>query len=170
MKKKDINPFDNFTINSSPEQFFGCIQSALTWLEPYLDEENIMHEALVRYCASYARILYIDPADQTNENDEEVDWPRLVMRQRQIVTVFDQVRSAIISAEALAQANNHSKTQSERASKPRKLTEEQHARIASVYWEAKTGGTGYGIGKRLAADFGVSPTTIQTIARKHRPN
>jgi len=59
--------------------------------------------------------------------------------------------------------------QSERASKPRKLTEEQAQRIANLYWEAKRQGGRRGIVKELASTFDVTPTTIQNVAKKYQP-
>ena len=59
--------------------------------------------------------------------------------------------------------------QSKRASKPRKLTEDENKRIARQYGEHKSSGTGYGAAKALAATYNVSETTIHNIVRKHKP-
>lgn len=64
----------------------------------------------------------------------------------------------------------YKKIQSERASKPRKLTEMQHARIARQYSEGKRNGEGYGLVKALAASYEVSTTTIHTIIKKSENN
>ena len=64
----------------------------------------------------------------------------------------------------------YQKIQSERASKPRKLTESQHARIASQYSEGKKNGEGYGLAKSLAAHYNVSTTTIHAIVKKSENN
>lgn len=67
---------------------------------------------------------------------------------------------------ALHAQREHQKLQTARASKPRKLTEAQHARIARQYLEGKENGEGYGLTKALASHYNVSTTTIRNIINK----
>lgn len=165
MTKNPPNPFENFPTDGTPVQFWERTLLALDWLTPYLNDNEEMHAFLVATCRAYGSMLYPAPDNNSPEN-----WPLLIMRQRQIVTVFAQVREAIIAAQAVTQAETQSKSQRERASKPRKLDEEKSLRIAKAYWEMNDGRATYGSVKALAARFEVSETTIRSVAKKHKPN
>ncbi|QOL49754.1 hypothetical protein [Massilia litorea] len=171
MTKITDEPFNGFPADGTPVQFFECVQRALTWLEPYLNDNDINHATLVAYCRSYANLVFCDGEQQAYDSQESLNaaLKQVVVKQQQIVTVFSGVRNSILSAQALAQVESHSKTQSERASKPRKLEESDCRRIAKRYWDSKADGTSYGIVKALAAEYDVSPTTIHATAKKYNP-
>ena len=166
MNENLSSPFDDFPENGTPEQFWKQTLLALNWLAPYLNDNDEKHTYLVMTCRAYASMLY--PAPENYDAPE--DWPLLVMRQRQIVTVFTQIRAAIIAAQAVTQVKSQSKSQRERASKPRKLDEDQSRRIAKAYWEMNDGRAIYGSVKALATRFDVSETTIRSVAKKYKPN
>jgi len=172
MKNSIANPFDDFTANGSPEEFYDCAIRAVGLLKPYLNDTDIHHQTLVAFVNSYTRLLYPEQ-DQVAENDSDEAFQKwvqdIVMRQRQIVNVFERIRNSIIAADAIAQVKSHSKAQSQRASMPRKLTEREYEQIRKYYWDSKRDGTSYGVVKQLAARFDVSPTTIQNIVKKDKP-
>lgn len=84
--------------------------------------------------------------------------------------LFEQAKELHRLQPAIQAQERLSKAQSERASKLRAKDEDVAERIAKAYWDSKRNGTSYGIVKRLANDYNVSPTTIHSYARKYRPD
>lgn len=161
------NPFDTFPEDGTPNQFWDHTLRALNWLEPYLVDTDEKHRFFVMTCQAYGKMLY---PDQENDDAPE-DWPLLIMRQRQIVTVFGQIRHAITAAQAMTKAEAYSTSQSERASKPRKLDDEKHERIAKAYWALIEGGRAARGGvKELARRYDISTEMVRKIAKKSPPN
>jgi hypothetical protein len=160
------NPFDTFPEDGTPHQFWDHALRALNWLEPYLVDTDEQHRFFIMTCQAYGKMLY---PDQENDDAPE-DWPLLIMRQRQIVTVFGQIRHAIIAAKAVTKAEAYSTSQSERASKPRARDEEEAMRIAKAYWTGHNGRAERGRVKELAREYGVTEATIRNYARKYKPN
>ena len=66
----------------------------------------------------------------------------------------------------LAAQEAQSKAQSKRASAPRKLEEADRMRIVKVYGEAQAAGSVYGVIKRLAAHYNVTPAAIRNVLKK----
>jgi hypothetical protein len=166
MTKETSNPFDAFPDDGTPHQFWERVLRALNWLEPYLSDEDEMHRFFVTTCRAYGHMLYPEPE---NENLPE-DWRLLVMRQRQIVTVFQQIQDAVISAEAVTKAEAYSNSQSGRASKPRARDESEARGIAKAYFEGHNGRAERGRVKELAREYGVTEATIRNYAKKYKPN
>lgn len=99
------------------------------------------------------------------DNHYSVDWDGSQALARaeelwiKIVLLRDMLPKAIIGIK-------NSKTQSERAKQPRKLSEDKSKRIVSEYQRNKQEGSVYGVVKSLAGKYGVTVKTINNIIKK----
>ena len=167
MTKPNANPFDNFPQDGTPLLFQERMELALAWLAPHLNENDINHQTLLANCKYYTRLMS-DPALRPHDEVSLHSALREVSRrQHLIVNIFGSVRSAILASKAVAQAANHGKAQSERASKPRKFDEDQAKRAAKAYHEITSGRAEYGGVKALAAHYGVTTATIRSAAKRY---
>jgi Mg2+ and Co2+ transporter CorA len=139
--------------------FVSNMYQALYWLLPQLTERT--------------RPLYdemITLLDALDDTLHEMSEDKLLYNKEQVMHLFEQANSLIRYEPTLAAQEAFNQAQSARASKPRKLSEEQTLRIAKVYWEAKREGGRRGVVKELAREFGVSVTRVQAIAKKLNPD
>jgi len=84
--------------------------------------------------------------------------------------LFEQAK-ALHRVHPVAQAQEkYRQAQSERATKPRKLDEAQCKRIAQLYWASHEAGSVYGVAKKLAGMYDVTPATIRATANKYKPD
>lgn len=168
MIKHPPSPFDDFPSDGTPLVFYERMVLAMDWMQPRLVPGDYKHDLFVAYCNAYTRLM------ETFPFGDEAQIPgalqKLVVKQHLIVSTFHQIRGSVIASNAIASVAAQSQAQSARASKPRKLSEEQTLRIAKVYWEAKREGGRRGIVKELAREFGVSVTRVQAIAKKLAPD
>ncbi len=67
------------------------------------------------------------------------------------------------------QGSKQARTQSKKASQPRKTTEEQQISIAKEFQHGMANGDGYGLAKELARRHDISTNTVRAIAKKHKP-
>lgn len=170
MSKANDNPFDNFPTDGTPLYFYDRMKLALDWATPHLQDGKIEHVTFVAYCRAYARLLHpevpllhgdtLSPAPATSVG-------QIIVKQRQVVSTFMQIRASILEVIALEKSARLVKAQSERAAKPRKLDEAACKRIAKRYAEAKANGTGYGIVKELASEYEVSVRTIHDTVKRY---
>jgi hypothetical protein len=138
--------------------FVSNMHQALYWLLPQLTERTrALHDEMMMILESLENTL------------AEMSEDELLYSKEHVMHLFEQANSLIRYEPTLAAQEAFNQAQSARASKPRKLSEEQTLRIAKVYWEAKREGGRRGIVKELASDFGISVTSVQAIARKFNP-
>lgn len=80
-----------------------------------------------------------------------------------IIVLRDVVPKAVMGAKS-------SKNQSDRAKLPRKLSESQSQRIATIYEQHLSEGSVYGVVKALSNEYGVTTKTINHAVKKSRKN
>lgn len=156
----------------TPSGFVKRMNMALAWLWPQLttrtrplyDEIRGIVDDYHRKTTNIRPYVEGQPFDLSAE-PTELD----AVKCEKAMFLFEQAKELHRVEATLAAQEAFKQSQSARASKPRKLTEEECKRIARVYWESKTDGTGYGVAKMLAAEYGVSATTIHTTAKKYKP-
>lgn len=139
--------------------FVFNMHRALYWMLPQLTERtHPLYDEMIALLDALSDAL----ADMT---DDELSY-----KKEQVLHLFEQANSLIRYEPTLAAQEAFNQAQSARASKPRKLSEEQTLRIAKVYWDAKREGGRRGVVKELAREFGVSVTRVQAIAKKLTPD
>lgn len=156
----------------TPQGFVKRMNMALAWLWPQLtprtrplyDEIRTIVEEYHQKTSPIRPYEEGKPLSRAQE-PTEVDAAKC----EKAMFLFEQAKQLHRVEATLAAQAAFKQAQSERASKPRKLEENECKRIAKVYWESKANGTGYGIAKMLAAEFKVSTTTIHTTAKKYKP-
>jgi hypothetical protein len=163
MTKLAANPFDSFPLDGTPVDFWHCALPALNLLEPYLNDNDVHHQMYVKLCVAYSQMIFGDP----EHPDQEEDWELLIMRQRQMVTVFKKIWDGIVATDAVAKVKKQSQAQSKRASEQNKVSASAQQRIVKHYLEKQASGSVYGVIKDLARDCDVTPTAIHAILRKH---
>lgn len=168
MKKLSQNPFERLHDDFTPIDFAKCAFVALEQLVPFMEMNNQQHVDYYRYCGAYADMIEACPHDLDDLVPEE-EWRAIINMQILMRKTFTKIWNKILLREASALAVRYLNSQSEKASKRRKISEKQEQRIAQVYWNNKANGTFRGTVKQLAGDLGVSRTTIKEIADRHRP-
>jgi hypothetical protein len=101
------------------------------------------------------------PPRLTEVDELELEKGELLIEQAKTLC---KLQPAVDAQERLKQA------QKERASKHRKLTEEQAKRAAKAYHDIKEGRAAYGGVKELAREYGVSEATIRAAAKRYPPD
>lgn len=144
----------------TPAAMIKKARLSLAWLEPRIDTDTqhlfIELKSIIDAYENAFKATALSEADEVRMEKALLLWKNIELIQHTVP--------------ALQEQKGYKKTQSERASKPRKLSEAQHARIASQYAEGKKNGEGYGLAKSLAARYNVSATTIHTIVKKSENN
>jgi hypothetical protein len=168
--KKLANPFDSFTAEHTPDDFAVCSWQAAKWLLPYMDFNDKSHCNFIVACEKYSELI-LTSSRQLDDLISAKEAKLIVDLQREIATTFQRIWNSTVTTQLTNMALKQSKSQSERAAKPRKFDSvEQWERIAKLYWDAKENGTGYGFTKFLAGEYKVSEQAIRNIANKRKPN
>lgn len=156
----------------TPSGFVKRMNMALAWLWPQLTPRTRpLYDEIRGIVEDYHRKTttirsYVEgPPFQLAAEPTEADS----IKCEKAMLLFEQAKELHRVEATLAAQEAYKQSQRIRASKPRKLTESDCKRIAKVYWESKADGTGYGVAKMLAAEYGVSATTIHTTAKRYRP-
>lgn len=139
--------------------FVSNMYYALYWM---------LHQVTERTRPMYDEMMVL--LDALDDALADMTEDELLYKKEQVMHLFEQTHSMIRYEPTLAAQEAFNQAQSARASKPRKLSEEQTLRIARVYWDAKREGGRRGIVKELAREFGVSVTRVQAIAKKLAPD
>jgi hypothetical protein len=167
--KKFADPFESFTAANTPDDFAVCAWMAAEWLLPYMKHNDPNHVKFIVYCLTYSDLI-LNNARGLDDLVTAAEANEIIELQRKTYETFQRVWNATVAGELTTMALRFSKSQSKRASKPRKFdSTEQYDRIAKRYWEAKIQGTGYGFTKALAAEFGVTEQAIRNIANPRKP-
>lgn len=157
----------------TPQGFVKRMRMALAWLQPQLtarthpiyDEIKTIVDDFDRKTSPIRTYVPGKPLDRaqapTEADTAKCDKAMFLFEQAKSL---HRVESTLASQEAFKQA------QSARASKPRKLSDEQCKRIAKTYWDSKRNGTSYGLVKELARQYDVTQTTIQNTVKKYKPD
>jgi hypothetical protein len=156
----------------TPSGFVKRMNMALAWLWPQLtprtrplyDEIRGIVEDYHNKTTNFRTFIEGQPLSLSAEPTESD-----ASKCEKAMFLFEQAKELHRVEATLAAQEAFKQSQSARASKPRKLNEDECKRIARVYWESKREGTGYGVAKMLAAEYGVSATTIHTTANKYKP-
>lgn len=157
------------------ETSFGYIKRmnmALAWIEPQLTANTrpIFDEMKLLMSEYHARFHTTSPLGEfVAPEPETVQLESAKALNEKIEMLFNQAKTIHRLQPTLDAQEKYKQAQSERASKPRKLTERENERVAKHYWESKENGEGYGVVKALAAKYDVSETTIHNIVKKHKP-
>jgi hypothetical protein len=171
MSHQSLNPFDDFPLDGNPLAFAEHMTRALVWLEPHFDGRDIHHQAIHGYCSYYLRLMSDPALAPTNEEALETYMQDVVTKQQFIVNIFGGVQHTILTKLAINSVLRHSKSQSARASKPRKFVDEnQVKRLAKDYWAIKKDRAVYGAVKALAVRFGVTEAAVRLAARRYPPD
>lgn len=153
----DLKAFEKSFSQGGPLSRIESMEEKLTKLENvtpsmqlHIDAIRVVHAKVQEppFGFTRERLLMLDQADS--------HWLKIMM-----------LRDIIPAAQKGAK---YSKTQSEIASAPRKMTELQQKSIAKEYWQRKADGDGYGLAKDLAGRHDVSTQAIRNIAKKYKPN
>lgn len=167
--KKFANPFDSFTAEHTPNDFAVCSWQAAKWLLPNMNCNNKSHCDFIEACLEYSDLILTN----SRELDDVISAKEaelIVDLQRKIATTFQRIWETTVTSQLTIMAIKQSKSQSERASKPRKFDSvQQWDQIAKRYWEAKESGTGYGMTKQLAGEYEVTEQAIRNIANQRKP-
>jgi len=166
----------------TPKMFVLNMNSVLLKIKPQLTEETRpLYDEMKRLVEEIEkerprnRAWHAPMSLRPSKAAARAETARYTAKRKQVMALLDEADSLHRTAPALAAQEAQAafgKAQSTRASKNRKpdLDEDKRRRIAKRYWYAKENDESYGIVKALAAEYGVSPTTIQTIVKKYKPN
>lgn len=161
----------------TPWGFSRRMTAALAWMKPQVTPhtQTIFNE-LTAIVAELSRITspiqLVEPFGPNKPwtppsipTTEEVAPQRLKAE-----LLFEQAKAIHRLQPTLDAQVKYKQTQSDRAKKPRAVSEADCQRIAKVYWERKEAGTAYGVVKELAHRYTVTPATIRSIAERYKPN
>lgn len=162
----------NGFLADTPTGFVKRMNSALAWMLPQVTPHTRSIFDLIKATTDeYERVTSpVQPFVQVGQvylPRSPTDADTALRTKAEIL--FTQAIEMLKFQPALAAQEKYKQEQSDRASKPRKLTADNYRRIAKQYWDRKSEGRGYGAVKELAATYNVSQTTIQSIVKKSKP-
>jgi hypothetical protein len=163
----------------TPKTFVALMRMVLRKIEPQLTEgTRPLYDEMTRLVEEIEKERprhgkWHPPMPRESKASIRADTATYTAKREEVMRLLDEAdllhRTEPATAAREAQAA-YRQAQSARASQPRKLNEDQQRRIAKCYWDAKQDGSFYGTVKRLAAEYDVSQTTIQSTAKKYKPN
>ena len=151
----------------------GAVQRwemALAWIKPQVTvhTQPIISEMLTIVATCRRDYSMIRDSSSPRRTEDERHAGAKALDER-FQTLFNEAKALHRLQPVLNAQAKYRDEQSKRASRPRKLTEDQHKRIARQYWESKRDGEAYGAVKALAKQYNVSTNTINSIAKKYKP-
>jgi hypothetical protein len=155
----------------TPKGFVKRMNMALAWMESQITvHTRTIVDEIRAITDEYERVTSpIQPFQAGQLSLPAPPTEAATLQREKAEFLFEQAKAMHRLQPALDAQEKYKQAQSDRASKPRKLTENECQRIAKHYWDSKREGTSYGIVKMLAASYDVSETTIHTITKKYRP-
>jgi hypothetical protein len=148
------------------EQTKPLINEIKTILEDFERKTSIIHLPIT---ASEQSFVLPGQLGRVTLPPPLTDTDRLQLEKGQVL--FEQAKSLLRLQPAVDAQEKYKKAQSERASKPRKLDDQKHQRIAKAYWALMDGGRAIRGGvKELAGRYEISPEMVRKIAKKYPPN
>jgi hypothetical protein len=158
----------------TPQGLVKRMRMALAWLQPQLtDRTRTMYDEIKTIIDDLDRKTSpirpyepgkpLDLAQEPNEADKAACEKAMFL--------FEQAKSLHRVESTLAAQEAFRRAQSARASKPRKLDDGMHERIAKAYWALLENGRAVRGGvKALAGRYDLSTEMVRKIAKKYPPN
>lgn len=166
----------------TPKTFVMHMDMVLRKIEPQLSEEaRPLYDEMKKLVEEIEkerprnRVWRFPLALNPSKAAARAETARYIAKRERIMVLLEEAETLHRTAPALAAQKAQAslgKAQSVRASQNRKpdLDDDKRRSIAKRYWYAKENDESYGVVKALAAEYGVSATTIQTIVKKFKPN
>lgn len=162
----------NGMLADTPQGLVKRMNMALAWLQPQLTQRTrpIYDEIRTIVEQLHQKITPIRPYQEGKPFSLAMDLTELdIAKSEKVILLFEQIKQLHRVETTLAAQEAFKRSQSARASKPRKLEEVDCERIVKAYLHNKEHGGVYGVVKELAREFNVSPSTIHATVRRYKP-